>query len=432
MAGPNDCADTAKDATRCLHSIAGEPMPITDTKPSELIDTSDDGQVPSTRLPMTGLLALAMAGFITILTEALPAGLLPQMSADLGVSEALAGQLVTMYAVGSLVAAIPLTAATQRMRRRPLLLIAIGGFAIVNTVTAASDSYMLTLIARFFAGVFAGLLWALLAGYASRMVPEYLKGRAIAVAMVGTPLALSLGIPAGTSLGVTVGWRVTFGVMSILTVILIGWVLTKVPDFPGQKAGKHLPITKVFTLPGIRPVLFVTLAFVLAHNILYTYIAPFLMPAGMAARIDTVLLVFGVAALLGIWIIGVLIDRWLRELVLVSTILFILAALVLGLCGTLPAVIYPAVGMWGLSFGGAATLFQTASAKTAGDAADVAQAMIVTVWNMAIAGGGLVGGVLLDTLGVASFPWALVVLLVATLAVAWSARDHGFPAVVRR
>src|ERR1700756_4184444 len=139
------------------------------------------------RLPLGGLLALATAGFITILTEAMPAGLLPQMGAGLGVSDALVGQLVTLYALGSLLAAIPLTIATRGWRRRPLLLIAIAGFALVNSVTAISSDYLLTLVARFFAGVFAGLLWALLAGYASRMVAPHLQGRAIAVAMLGAP-----------------------------------------------------------------------------------------------------------------------------------------------------------------------------------------------------------------------------------------------------
>lgn len=274
--------------------------------------------------------------------------------------------------------------------------------------------------------MFAGLLWALVAGYAARMVPEHLKGRAITVAMVGTPLALSLGIPAGTFLGAAFGWRVTFDLMSVLTVLLIFWVLAKVPDFPGQARGKGFALRTVFTLPGIRPVLFVTLAYVLAHNILYTYIAPFLVPAGIAERIDLVLLVFGVAALLGIWIVGVLIDRWLRELVLASTVLFGLSALALAVAGTVPAVVYASVALWGLAFGGAATLFQTASAKTAGEATDVAQSMIVTVWNIAIAGGGIVGGILLETFGVAAFPWSVLLLLIAALAVAWAAHSHGF------
>lgn len=382
----------------------------------------------SARLPIASLLALALAGFVTILTEALPAGLLPQISAGLNISEALAGQLVTIYAIGSLMAAIPLTAATQGVRRRPLLLAAIGGFVVANTVTTFSDSYALTMLARFLAGVAAGLLWALLAGYATRMVPEHQKGRAIAIAMVGTPLALSLGVPAGTLLGSLVGWRMCFGIMSLLALILMLWVRVKVPDFAGQATGKRLSLRHVFVLPGIRPVLFVVLAFVLAHNILYTYIAPFLASAGMGGRTDLVLLVFGVTSLLGIWIIGVLIDRHLRELTLASTAVFGLSALTLGVAGDTPAVVYAAMAAWGLAFGGSATLFQTAIAKTAGNAADVAQSMLVTAWNMAIAGGGIVGGVLLDRLGVAAFSPALLVLLVATLGVVWAARQHGFPA----
>lgn len=379
-------------------------------------------------LPIASLLALAMAAFITVLTEALPAGLLPEMAQGLAVSEAWVGQTVTIYAIGSLAAAIPLTAATQGVRRRPLLLAAIAGFAVANTVTTLSASYALTMVARFLAGVSAGLLWALLAGYAARMVPEHQKGRAIAIAMVGTPLALSLGVPAGTFLGALVGWRMCFGAMGLLALVLMGWVRLAVPDFPGQGTGKRLPLWHVFTMPGIRPVLFVVLAFVLAHNILYTYIAPFLVAAGMVERTALVLWIFGITSLLGIWLIGALVDRHLRALTLASTALFGISALALGMAGRDPAVVYAAVGAWGLAFGGAATLFQTALAKTAGDAADVAQSMLVTAWNTAIAGGGIVGGVLLDRLGVGAFFPALLVLLLATLLVAWSARHHGFPA----
>lgn len=380
------------------------------------------------RLPVGGLLALATAGFITLMTETLPAGLLPQMSLDLGVSPALIGQLVTFYALGSLLAAIPLILLTQGWRRRPLLLIAIGGFAVVNSVTALSTEYSLILVARFFAGVFAGLLWALLAGYASRMVAPHLQGRAITLAMLGAPLALSIGMPAGTWLGSLLGWRMSFAVMTLLTLGLIGWVLLQVPDFPGLRAQKRLSLGRVLALPGIRSVLLVTFAYVLGHNILYTYIAPFLEPAGLGGEIERVLLVFGLAALLSIWLVGLLIDRWLRELVLASCLLFIASTLLLGLLGDRPVVIYGAVAIWGLSFGGMATLLQTALAKAAGEHADTAQSMLVTLWNLAIAGGGLGGALLLQGPGVATFPWVIGALLLVTLLVALNARRQGFPA----
>lgn len=383
------------------------------------------------KLPLAPLLALAMAAFITILTEALPAGLLPQMAHSMAVSEAWIGQTVTVYALGSLLAAIPLTAATQGIRRRPLLLAAILGFFAANTVTAFSTSYPLTMVARLLAGVSAGLLWALLAGYAARMVPAQQKGRAIAIAMVGTPLALSLGVPAGTLLGSVIGWRACFAIMSLLALLLMGWVRLQVPDFSGQARSQRRPLGHSFMLPGIRPVLFAVLAFVLAHNILYTYIAPFLAIAGLAQRTDLVLLVFGIASLAGIWFIGVLIDRYLRPLTLASTLLFAFAALALGVAGDKPAIVYAAVALWGLAFGGAATLFQTALAKTAGDAADVAQSMLVTAWNVAIAGGGIIGGILLERFGTGAFPPALLILLAAALAVVGAAKRHGFPAAVK-
>ena len=366
-------------------------------------------------LPLGGLLALACAGFITILTEAMPAGLLPQMGAGLGVSPALVGQLVTLYALGSLLAAIPLTLLTRGWRRRPLLLVAIAGFALVNSVTAVSSHYGLTLVARFFAGVFAGLLWALLAGYASRMVAPHLQGRAIAIAMLGAPLALTLGVPAGTLLGTLVGWRLSFAIMTGLTLALLLWARWQLPDFAGQAAQQRLGLRQVMRLRGIRPVLWVTFTYVLAHNILYTYIAPLLEPAGIQADIDRVLLVFGLTALLSIWLVGLLIDRWLRPLVLFSCMLFGLSALALAFWIDSPAIIYTAVAAWGLAFGGLPALLQTALAKSAGESADAAQSMLVTVWNLGIAGGGLAGGLLLQSRGVLAFPWAVVALMLLAL-----------------
>ncbi|WP_068084592.1 MFS transporter [Novosphingobium rosa] len=361
-------------------------------------------------LPLPGLLALAASGFLTILTEALPAGLLPQIAQGLTISQAMAGQMITIYALGSLLAAIPLTKATQHWPRRPLLLLAIAGFAGVNLVTALSSSYAVIMGARFLAGVSAGLLWALLAGYAGRMVPAHLQGRAIAIAMVGTPLALSIGLPAGTWLGALVGWRVSFGIMSGLTVLLVGWAWLTLPDFAGVRKSQSVSLVHVLTIPRVATTLLVTLGFVLAHNILYTYIAPFLAQVGMAAETGRVLLVFGVAALASIWVVGVLVDRHLHRLTMAAIVLFAVAALPLAFGGT-SLVIYGGVVLWGLAFGGAATLFQTALAESAGHHADIAQSMIVTVWNLAIAGGGLAGGLILEGLGVKALAWSVMPLL---------------------
>ncbi|WP_084533049.1 MFS transporter [Nocardia fusca] len=386
------------------------------------------------QLPLAGLLALSTAAFLTIMTEALPAGILPAMSRGLGVTESAAGQTVTVYAVGSLVAAIPLTAATAGWPRKRLLLLALAGFVVANSVTAVSDVFAVTMVARFLGGVVAGLLWAMMAGYARRMAAPHLRGKATAIALAGTPVALSIGVPAGTFLADLVGWRYTFAIMTVLTLVLVVWVLAVVPDFSGQAKRTRMPLRQATTLPGVVPVLVAALGFVLAHNIVYTYIAPLLDGTGLAARVDTVLLVFGVVALASIWITGVLIDRHLRGLVLTSFTLFAVATLGLGLFTGTAWLVYASAALWGLAFGGAGPLLQTAAAEAAGadEAVDVVQSLVVTTWNIGIAAGAVLGGLLLSGIGSAALTWGALVILLIALAVVVTARRHGFPDPTRR
>jgi len=212
-----------------------------------------------------------------------------------------------------------------------------------------------------------------------------------------------------------------------LTLALIAWVLIKVPDYPGQSSSQRIALRQVFFTPGVRSVLGVVFTWMLAHNILYTYVAPFVSKAGLARQVDLVLLAFGVAALAGIWLTGRLVDRHLRTAVLASLATFAAVSIFLGLFSGSASAIYAGVFIWGLTFGGAATLLQTALADAAGEGADVALSMNVVVWNSAIAGGGLLGGVLLGQWGVSAFPGVLLALLLISLVIAFRAREHGFP-----
>ncbi|MEV7197512.1 MFS transporter [Streptomyces sp. NPDC093510] len=378
------------------------------------------------RLPVLKLLAFTAAGFLAITTETVPAGLLPRIEDGLGVSESLVGQLVTSYALGAMVAAVPVIAATRGMRRRPLLMWAIAGLMVFNAVTALSSSYPLTLAARFLAGMATGVIWGLLVGYARRLVPERQQGRALAVVGVGQPVALTLGVPLGTLLGDVVGWRGVFWIISGLALALIVWIRALLPDFPGQAASARRPIASVAALPGVRPVLLVVLLWILAHNILYTYVSPYLTAAGLGGRVDAMLFVFGAGAVIGIWGTGALLDRALRAVTLVSLAGFAAAALLLAIgLHSAPAAVIGIV-CWGITFGGAPTLLQTAVADAAGEDADIAQSMMVTVFNLAVAGGGVVGGLLLDEAGVTAFPWVLLALAVAAGTIVFIARTNGF------
>lgn len=166
----------------------------------------------------------------------------------------------------------------------------------------------------------------------------------------------------------------------------------------------------------------------LAHYTLYTYIAPYLAARGLAARLDLALLAFGIAAVAGIVLTGLWVDRWLRALVLLSLAAFALVALAFGVNGLPAGAVYVGMAAWGLSFGGAPTLLQTSLADAAGEHADLAQSLLVTFFNLAFAVSGVLGGILLANVGANAIPWMAFVLLLVAWSIAWGGAKRGFGA----
>ncbi|MFI9837384.1 MFS transporter [Nonomuraea sp. NPDC051941] len=380
------------------------------------------------RMPWSGLLALFSAAFTAVMTELLPAGLLPQLGAALGVPEGRAGFLVTAYAVASTLSAIPLTALLRGLPRRPVLVGTLVGFALFNTVTGLSSSYAVTFGARVLAGVMGGILWAMLVGYAARMVPVERRGRAIAIVSAGITVALCAGIPAGAALASAFGWRTAFLGLAVVAVALVGWVLWKVPDFPGEAATVRVPLRRVAVLPGVRTILGVTVLVLVGHQAMYTYLAPFVAFAGLG-RTSVVLLVFGVGTVAGIWVTGVVIDRFPRVTLVVVLAVVAGAMAVLAVSGGPGWAPLGAVALWGAAFGGVPTLLQSALVDASGAGnADAATSMQTTVYNAGIAAGSLAGGLVLEGAGAGALPWTSLPLVAVALAVVVAARRRAFPA----
>ncbi|GLP76033.1 MFS transporter [Mycobacterium antarcticum] len=380
------------------------------------------------RLPTAALLVMALMGFVLIASETMPAGLLPQIASGMGVSEATAGQFVSAYALGTVLAAIPATAFTRGLRRKPVALVGLLGILAANAITTVSSDIVLTLGVRMLAGACSGLLWGLLAGYARRISPPQHAGRALAVASIGVPAGLALGTPFGSWLGSTLGWRYAFVGLAILTTVTILLTLVVVPDAPGQRAASRMPVLKVFAIPGVGLILIVILTWMLAHNTFYTYIASYLRFADVGLSTQAALVTFGVAAIVGVWITGALIDRALRILVLASIGSFILAGVVFIVAHQSLAAVIVAIVVWGVAFGGAATQLQTAMAIASGENADVANSLIGVSFNLAIFAGGVSGGLLITHFSGISLPAVMVALAFGALIFALCARRSAFPA----
>lgn len=158
----------------------------------------------------------------------------------------------------------------------------------------------------------------------------------------------------------------------------------------------------------------------------YTYMAPLL--EGRGAPLEAGLAVFGMASLLGIVLTGRRIDSVLRAMTLTALMAMSLALATWFLPSPGLTLTLTAICVWGISFGGAPALLQTALADRAGSHGDAAQAIFVTLFNLAVAGGGLLGGVLLASpMGITALACAAVILTITAFALA-AAKTGAFPA----
>ncbi|EPL9568280.1 MFS transporter [Providencia rettgeri] len=367
------------------------------------------------KLQIGGLLALASAAFITLLTEIVPAGLLSKIALSLETNESIVGQFITTYALGAMIAAIPITLLTHKLRRRPLLLFAVTGFAAVNLVTAFSHNVTLSLIARFIAGMLGGLIWSLLAGYAVRMSPPHLSGKAIAISGSGATLALVLGVPLGSFISNFITWQGIFILISLLCIILTFWIIHKVPDFPGQKESTALSTMSALANKNILSLLFIVFTLIVAHNLLYIYIEPFLSISGLAPQVDQVLFVFGIGSLLSLWFTGMLVDKKPVFMLILSILFFTFASYLMRYYANNSLGIYNSVVIWGIGIGGFAAITQMILARLSGKNVDLAQAVYTTSWNCAISVGGISGGILLEHGDIYTFPLIALGILAVSL-----------------
>lgn len=381
-----------------------------------------DGHAVAERMPWPALLLLTAMGFVLVSAETMPAGLLPQIADGLRTSEGVVGQLVGVWALGTVLLTVPAIALTRSLPRKPLLVGAIVGLLLANTVTALSGTVPLSLGSRFVAGACTGIIWAMFAAYARRISPPAQAGRALAVVSSGAPLGFAFGTPLGTWLGTTFDWRWAFGGLSLITLVVLGLIVGVVPGAPGSSAASRLPARRVLGIPGVAIVLAVIAVWMLAHSTISTYVVPYLRATGTGLSPDLVLLVYGVASLGGIALSGALIDRFPRALLHGSVLAFVGAGVVLLVGHASPVAVLSGAVVWGLAFGGASAQLQTALTRVSGENADLASSFLPVAFNIAIFAAGLLGaGLLIPFDGLAL---AAVMIALGTIALLLTIRGR--------
>jgi DHA1 family inner membrane transport protein len=345
---------------------------------------------PNRRLPVALLALLAAATFAAVTTEMLPVGLLPSISQGLGVSESQVGLLVSGYAAVVAVGSIPMAALLERLPRRPVLAVLLASYAVSNAVFAASGSYGLALAARLVAGLAHAAFFGVVVSAAVALVPRPRAGRAVAVVMSGTTVALAVGVPAGTALGTALGWRWVFAGSAVLLLLLAAAAARFLPDTPPAPAERQT----VFAALGQRRLLLIAAVIallMLGHFTAYTYISPLLLHAGVVRdAVSVVLLGYGAAGLVGLALAGREADRHPRSALGLTIGLMAACLGGLGLFhATAPTVVI--VVIWGAAYGAIPTLSQSAALAAVPAAPAAGPAVVNAMFNVGISGGALIG-----------------------------------------
>ena len=377
----------------------------------------------SARFPLFRMLVLAGAIFVSVTSEFLPTGLLPDMAAELGVSESQIGLLITVFAGTVVVSTAPLTVLTRNYSRKWLMVLLLGAFALTNLLCAIAPTYEVLVVARVLGGLAHGLFWAVTGPYASLLVPRHQLARAISVTNAGGTFAFILGVPLGTALGHALGWRLAFGVMAGVVVVFALLVVLFLPPVSHRvslaTAELAIPVHRDRSIAAVAIVCVTVVLLITGHNTFYTYIAPWAIEVGGIAPdgVAGLLFAYGAAGAIGLVFGGIFGDRFPRASVAVALAGVVASVAALGAFGTSPPAVVAGMVAWSVFFGGLPALLHARVLHSASERIrDLAAASLTTAFNLAIGGGALLGGLLLDNYGLTVLPWSAVAIIAVALA----------------
>lgn len=365
--------------------------------------------------------SLAMGVFGLLTAEYLPASLLTPMALDLGVSEALAGQAVTVTAVVALFAGLLVPGLTRSLDRRLVLL----GFSALmiasNLLVALSSSLAVLLIMRILLGIALGGFWSMAAAVAMRLVPAALLPRALSIIFSGIAVGTVVAVPLGSYLGGQFGWRSAFFAAAAVGVVTLVFQMFTLPSLAPHRPSRLRTVLEVLLRPGIAVGMFGCVLVHTGHFALFTYIRPFLeSTTGVGPQtLALMLLGFGVANFAGTLFAGWLLQRNPRAtLVLMPVLVGVVALALVGLPASVNGQAL-LLALWGMAFGGVPVAWSNWVARSIPDQAESAGGMVVASVQSAIAAGAAAGGSVFSFSGINGvFVAAGILMLLAALLIA--------------
>ena len=363
----------------------------------------DDGTSSSLR-SWLAVGAVAIGAFAFVTTEFLPVGVLPRVAADLGVSPGTAGLMVTVPGIIAAISAPGLMLVAGRMDRRRVFLLLTALLLASNLISAFAPDFLFMLLGRALLGAALGGFWTLATAASGRLVKPKDSARAMATILTGVTCATVIGVPLGTFIAGFASWRASFMATGVLVAIALVAQFFFVPSLPSNAALRLRDLVAVLRQPHPRrSMLMVALVFG-AHFSSYTYVTPFLLRnANLSmSTITWLLLGFGVIGFISNFAISSTVTNNLKVSAgaMISLLMFALVALPLMQHSSIGVVAF--VLAWGISFGALPLCFSIWVQRATPQSPEAGSALFVSIIQVAIAVGSLVGGVVVDHVGISA------------------------------
>ncbi|MGO1782170.1 MAG: sugar transporter [Moraxellaceae bacterium] len=347
---------------------------------------------------------MGISAFVMNTTEFVPVALLSDIAQDFSITTAETGWMLTIYAWIVAAMSLPLMLLTSRFERKGLLLAIFAVFIASHILSVFAWSFQVLLISRMGIALSHAIFWSITAAIAIRVAPEGKKALALSVIATGTSLAMVLGVPIGRLVGQWFGWRTTFGGIGLIAFIVFVLQARLLPTLPSMFEGSFRKIPELLKNPLLVCLYLLILLVFTAHYTAYSYIEPFMLQVGSVSEnaATFVLLLFGVAGIVGSIIFSRWGDRFSTGLMLTSIILMLMSMLILFLVIT---------SIWALSLTaflwGAALMLLLISMQAKVLMVDVnAQDMLMSIFsgiiNLGIGTGALFGGYAVTHLSISS------------------------------
>lgn len=364
------------------------------------------------------LIGMTIAAFIFNTSEFMPIGLLTDITQTFSITQTQAGIMITIYSWAVMLLSLPLMILASKYNYKKILLVTLFLFGLGQAISAISMNFPILIIGRLIVACAHAVFWSIASVIAVRLVNEDKREFAMSMIVTGTSVAMIAGLPLGRMIGLWIGWRITFLIVGIISIILL---LFQTHYFPSLETTAAFSLNQLPTLLRNRQLITIygiSLLFASAYYTAYSYIEPFLSQVANLSNntITLVLSLFGVAGIGGSILFSNFYNKNRKRFILASLFCLTLVLFLLKPSTASMITLLLICIVWGMS----STAFNVACQSetmlaTNENTSSVAMSIFSGIFNLGIGLGSFIGGQTINLLNIQSIGYVAGIIAVLSI-----------------